>query len=233
MSLGKVAFDEDGMSKGITGQSQLAEDVLTGGAFFMNNYGANFDNVFDAYYTKTHLNEIDNLRSYMFMFYSAFYTQFRSFVKLETYRCQSALEFNTKLRVNYINRKELPGLDPSVAGTLINVPQEFDKVYRDDFWLRYILKFRLIETRRGNDNQLFIRYDREVMNHHRAFGTTAALNYINDLTKGFFETKFITEGKYWYGQNKQKVNERTKQAYKDSTLFDDAYELTGVLNKVE
>lgn len=233
LSIGKMTFDENGMSKGITGQTQLAEDVRTGGAFFMNNYGVNFDNVFDSYYTKTHLNEIDNLRNYMFMFYSAFYTQFRSFSKLETYQCQSALEFNTRLRVKYVNRKELPGLEPSAAGTLISVPEDFDKVYRDDFWLRYILKFRLLETKNGNDNQLFIRHEREMMNHYNAFGTTAALNYINDLTKGFFETKFITEGKYWYGQQKSAVDTRKKQAYSDSIVSDDSYQLTGVLNKVE
>ena len=232
-SLGKTAFDEDGMSKGLTGQSQLAEDTLTGGAFFMNNYGINFENVFDAYYTKVHLNEIDNLRNYMFMFYSAFYTQFRSFTQIETYQCQNALEFNTKLRVKYINRKEIPGLQPNEAGTAIPIPVDFAKMYRDDFWLRYILKFRLLETKRGHDNELFLRYDREMMNHYRAFGTTAALNYINDLTKGFFETKFITEGKYWYGQQKQSADERRKQSYENSVSFDDPYELTGVLNKVE
>ena len=231
-SIGKRLFNEDGMIVA-TGQQKLPNDVPTGGAFFMDKYGVNFENIFDAYYTKTHLNEIDNLRNYMFMFYSAYYAQFRNFSKLETYQCQSTLEFNTKLRVKYINRKQLPGLLPGQGGTSIEIPASFDKVYRDDFWLRYILKFRLLETKKGNSNELFIQHEREMMNHYKAFGTTAALNYINDLTKGFFETKFISEGKYWYGQQKNTFEQRKKDARSESVLFDGAYELTSTLNKVE
>jgi len=232
-SLGKMTFDENGMSNGITGQTQLAEDIPTGGAFFMSKYGINFDNVFDAYYTKTHLVEIKNLRNYMFMFYSAFYAQFRSFTKLETYRCHRTLDFNTKLRVKYINREQIPGLQPNSAGTMIQVPADFDKVYQDDFWLRYILKFRLLETKHGHDNELYLRHERDMLSHYRAFGTTAALNYINDLTKGFFETKFISEGKYWYGQSKGKFELRKKESRETSLLADDPYEFTSVLNKAE
>ena len=122
---------------------------------------------------------------------------------------------------------------PGQGGTSIEIPASFDKVYIDDFWLRYILKFRLLETKKGNSNELFIQHEREMMNHYKAFGTTAALNYINDLTKGFFETKFISEGKYWYGQQKNTFEQRKKDARSESVLFDDAYELTSTLNKVE
>ena len=62
------------------------------------------------------------------------------------------------------------------------------------------------------------------------FGVKPALNYINDLTKGFFATKFISEGEHWYGQPDKTIN----QARKESALANvgsDAFELTGVLNK--
>ena len=61
-----------------------------------------------------------------------------------------------------------------------------------------------------------------------AFGTRAALNYINDLTKGLFETKFIQEGSYWYGSSKS-INEARLESALDN-VGSDAYELTGVLN---
>ena len=229
----RMTFDEDGMSQGLTGGNQ-AEEVATGGAFFMNQYGVTFDNVFDAYYTRTHLVEIENLRNYMFLFYSAFYSQFGTFTKLESYRCESALEFNTKLRIKYINRKELPGLLPAGAEeTGVATPSAFNKIYRDEFWLDYILKFRLLETRKKHDNKSFLFYKREMMNHFRAFGTESALNYINDLTKGFFETKFISEGKYWYGMHNKTFQLRKKESRENALLADDYYAFTGVLNEVE
>ena len=229
----KMTFDEDGMSQGLTG-GNTAEEVATGGAFFMNQYGVNFDNIFDAYYTRTHLNEIENLRNYMFLFYSAFYNQFSTFTKLETYRCQTALEFNTRLRIKYINREALPGLYPdSTEEAGVEIPSAFNKVYRDEFWLGYILKFRLLETKKQHDNKSFLLHKREMTNRFRVFGVEAALNYINDLTKGFFETKFISEGKYWYGTHHEKFQSLKKESRENALLADDDYALTGVLNEVE
>jgi ketol-acid reductoisomerase len=68
-----------------------------------------------------------------------------------------------------------------------------------------------------------------MLDTYKAFGTRAALNYINDLTKGFFATKFIQEGEYWYGQTKT-INEARRE-FALENVGSDAHELTGVLNK--
>ena len=74
-----------------------AEKEFTGAKYFMANYGVSFDkdeegapldqknHVFDAYFTKAHMEEIENLRNYLFLFYSAFYTQFSSYTKIEVH----------------------------------------------------------------------------------------------------------------------------------------------------
>ena len=59
-------------------------------------------------------------------------------------------------------------------------------------------------------------------------GIKDALNYINDLTKGFLATKFIQEGQYWYGFPRTLNEARKKLALEN--VGSDEYELTGVLN---
>ena len=230
-------FDIQGKKKGQT---------ATGAASFMNKYGVSFErdevrtigdkkhsvHIFDTYYTRTHLVEIENIRNYMFLFYSAYFNQFPTYTKLEDYQCQSALTFNTELRIKYINRKELPGQDPHDPGTNTLIPSVFSQKFGDDFWLRYILKFRLLETKEAHTNESFQAYEKKMLNVYRALGTKAALNHINDLTKGFFETKFIHEGKHWHGQRRPNYEARKKHALED--MFSDrSTELTAVLNELK
>ena len=166
----------------------------------------------------------------MFLFYSAYFNKFPSYTKLENYQCQSALTFNTELRIKYINRKELPGQDPLNPGTNTLIPSVFKQKYGDDFWLRYVLKFRLLETKVAHTNETFQKYEKEMLNVYRALGTQAALNHINDLTKGFFETKFIHEGKYWYGQERSGYEARKRNSLENAST-QRPFQLTGVLNK--
>lgn len=233
----KDDFDIHGEKKG---------QISTGGAFFMNKYGVSFKrgeyktiadkkygtHIFDTYYTKTHLAEIENLRNYMFLFYSAYFTQFSTFTTIENYRCPSALAFNTRLRVKYINRKELPGQDPYEPGTNTLIPAVFNQKYGDEFWLRYILKFRLLETKAAHTNDTFQTFEKNMLNIYKALGTQAALNHINNLTKGFFETKFIHEGKYWYGQDRANYESRKKSAL-EAAANNYPSELTAVLNEIK
>ena len=67
-----------------------------------------------------------------------------------------------------------------------------------------------------------------MLDNYKAFGTSAAVNYINDLTKGFFASKFIQEGEHWYGHPKT-INEARKKLALEN-VGSDEYELTGVLN---
>ena len=213
------------------------EQEKTGAAYFMGKYGVGFErgpgHVFDAYYIKAHLAEIENLKNYLFLFYGAFYDQFGSYTKLElpgspaNWACP-----RPKLKLKYYNRKPLPGMTPQGTGPYASTPtyisETFDEIYTDRFWLNYILKFRLLETASSHDNMRYKFFQREMLGVYKAFGVVTALNYINSLTKGFFATKFIQEGRYWHGQPRT-INEARKKLALEN-VGSDAYELTGVLN---
>ena len=262
------------------------EKELAGAAYFMGEYGVSFsrtpvlvngflqktkqsNHVFDAYFIKAHMMEIENLRKNLFLFYDAFYTQFKSYTKIETpmhlgdvyqtlvmeererERCRQRrigqLQQAAKLKLKYFKRLPLPGMPPKqsllpenslgLAGYMTGtpdslssfVPDAFNQIYTDRFWLNYILKFRLLETASPHDIHRYKFFQKQMLDNYSAFGTKAALNYINDLTKGFFETKFIQEGDYWYGNPKTMNEARRDWALKN--VGSDAYELTGVLNK--
>ena len=50
------------------GKISMQEDVI----MYMENYGIQFENVFDFYYEKAYLTELDNFKNYMFSFYNTF-----------------------------------------------------------------------------------------------------------------------------------------------------------------
>ena len=239
--------------KSAQGNKIVDKIVGTGGAFFMSQYGVTFErsqekapvsethplygtsfssHVFDQYYTKTHLGEIENIRNYMFLFYSAFFNQFNTFSKLNTYYCESALEFNTKLRVDYINRRKLPGQDPRFAGTNVMIPEVFNKTYKDDFWLRFVLRFRMLETKQAYSEHKFKRLERDLLSIHKVMGRKSALNHINNLTKGLYDTKFVQEGEYWHGQPRFEYEKRKQQSL-DRAGEQHQTEITAVLNEIK
>jgi hypothetical protein len=231
----------------------VEKQVATGGAFFMEKYGVTFSrsmvqapveelhplagthlssHVFDQYYRKTHVSEIENIKKYMFLFYSSYFNQFSTFSKLETYKCETALSFNTTLRVKYINRKQLPGQDPRYAGTNVLIPGVFNEKYKDDFWLRFILRFRLLETKQDYSETRLSRVERDMLSTYRAIGTKAALNYINNLTKGLHDTKFVHEGKYWHGQPRAEYEKRKIESFTRAGE-QQTNEITAVLNEIK
>jgi len=237
------------------GEKKKLEEEYSGAAYFMAQYGVSFsrtstipigledskhpyetnqsNHVFDKYYVQAHLEEIENLRNYLFLFYSAFHSQFDSYTKLEVYGApKRPLCNNVKLKLKYLNREALPGL-ATTTGPLddpksIYIPSAFTATYTDQFWLNYILKFRLLETAAPHDNMRYKYFQKKMLDIHSAFGTKAALNYINNLTKGLFATKFIHEAEHWYGQPRTVVEARRKLALEN--VGSDQFELTGVLN---
>ena len=72
----------------------------------------------------------------------------------------------------------------------------------------------------------FIKFDHNVQNFqffmkslirtYRLFGYSAALEYINNLTKGLPATKFITKGKYWHGSANNEYEKRVRESKENS-----------------
>ena len=70
-----------------------------------------------------------------------------------------------------------------------------------------------------------------MIENNRLFGLEAALNYINDLTKGFLVTKLNVEGSYWHGATRSQYRQ-TKQRSLDEAIDGSIanYDLVGTKN---
>jgi len=75
---------------------------------------------------------------------------------------------------------------------------------------------RMMETNFPHDNQNFRFFLNETVRTNRDINLESSLNYINDLTKGFHETKFIRKGRYWYGKSTKAYNQRKARALEEN-----------------
>lgn len=195
---------------------------------YMQRYGAEFDNVFDLYYQKAHLTELDNFKNYMFSFYRIFYAQFNSYTKLKYETDQSGECTEVKVRQEQTFRE---ALHLSAHLPKIDIPG-YVNIFGSEYWLKIILKLRLLEAGVTHDKQTADNFMLHVIRRKRMFDTPDALNYINDLTKGMFKTKFNTQGKYWHGNSKSIYDKRKVQAQANiDTPAQVDEELTGVKNE--
>ena len=228
---------------------EMEQEILNGRLRYLERHGVNFENVFDVFYQKAHLVEIQNLKRYMSSLYDAFYKQFSTFVKLE-YPSQVHHECNKlRMELKYIDRTPLTeidrarllGLDKEDLPITVEdrpwedvLTDEFTKTFNDEYWLKIILKLRLTESSVYHDLESFYNHIRKTIEYKRVLGTRAALNHINNLTKGFERTKFIREGKYWYGVPEKTFEERLSQAEVNRYSPDRVdVELQGSLNRPE
>lgn len=199
-----------------------------GGARYMKEYGQTLDNVFDSYYYKAHLAELNNLKNIMRELYQTYYAQFSTYYKIEYFmppvsetvpwvKGQSGCY---ALKSRQVKKDRDPY--PLILGTVEQV---------DEYYLKIILKLRMLESGYKHDEKEMISRAKKVVEQHRAFGAQAALNYINNFTKGVYDSKFIRRGKNWYGQNYTNYVGRLREASEKLAATDQInYELTGTGN---
>ena len=110
---------------------------------------------------------------------------------------------------------------------------ETDKLV-EEYWLKVLLKLRMVESGAPHTAHNFSFYIKKMLSNYRMFGSTAALNYINDLTKGLEGIKFITKGTHWYGLTEKEYYHR-KRAAAMKRLDPDTvqYSVTGTNNIVK
>ena len=198
-------------------------------ADYMERYGVNIDNVFDLYYEKSHLTELDNFKNYMFSFYRIFYAQFSSYTKIKyetDTQSGECSEIKIKQKQSYREALTLSSFLPT-----IDIPG-YVNIFGSEYWLKIILKLRLLEAGVSHDKKTADNFMLKLIRLSRMFGNPAALNYINDLTKGMFRTKFNTEGKYWHGDSKSSHEKKKAKAQANIYSPDQVNEeLTSTLNK--
>jgi hypothetical protein len=186
-----------------------APEKLQGAQKYMDAYGCNFENIFETYYIESHLEDMESIKDLILSFYQTYYSQFPTYETIKypaaSWRVKTTSGGCTAISVKSVRKDRDP--PPVVLGTKEQV---------DEYWLRILLKLRLVETGVHHDSQSLPGTIREMINIKRIMGTDAASNYINDLTKGSLETKFIRKGKYWYGVSNAQYKHRLEEARKNA-----------------
>ena len=90
------------------------------------------------------------------------------------------------------------------------------------------------ETNHPHNVDNFNFFIKNMINLYRLAGQESALEYINNLTKGFHVTKFTTRGSYWYGMPAGEYQEKVFLAEQNASNPSRAdYSLTGTKNIVK
>ena len=207
-----------------------ASGVLVGAQKYLANYGASHDNIFDVFYTKTHTKDLLNLKNKMYSLYESFYIQYSTYEELEyvgspdghcvPVKAPRRSTVGTLSQAKIARRRkdrELPG-----------VKQFNSNEEADEYWLKILLKLRMVETKFNHTVYNFNSYASEMIDLYRMFNVKAALSYINNLTKGFEVTRFNRRGEFWYGTERS-VYEKKKERALNKAYDPDRvqYPLTG------
>ena len=191
----------------------------TGAQFYMKKQNVSYEGVFQNHYRKAYLDELLNIKNIMYSLYETFYEQYGTYERLEyiTDKHGKCVDV-AKVKMKRLDREPPPEF-------------EVDKDLASEYWLKILLKLRMSETDYPHDVYNFDFFADKLISLRRLFGEEAALEYINNLTKGFHVTKFTTKGSYWYGISKDEYQEKLLLAKKhanDPSSVD--YPLTGTKN---
>lgn len=172
-----------------------------GGKKYMANYGLNFENVFDFYFIKAHMRDLYNLKDSLLRFYTSYYVVNSTYERLEYVRNKPGEDCRTK-KVTLAREGRTP--PPSLAS--------LDSAEYDEYFLKYLMMVRMLETNHEDIDNNFKMLCKELIESRRILGPIAALNYINNLTKGAPVSKFLRKGKYWYGVDSRTFDRRLKNS---------------------
>ena len=190
----------------------------TGAQLYMSKQNIGFEDVFKNHYRKAYLEELTNISRVFHSLYQSFYEQYSTYEKM-AYTTDKNGQCNA-VKVSAVRADRSP-------------PPDFEEQTDEtnEYWLKILLKIRMSETRHHHDAQNFGSFVKEMIGLRRLLGEESALEYINNLTKGFHVTKFTTKGSYWYGMSDEEYQERLfliKKHAENPSLAD--HSLTGTKN---
>ena len=216
-----------------SGLGQTTEDgELLGGQFYMEKFAVNFNNVFPVYFRKAHLDELSNLKAKIYSLYESFYLQFSTYQTTEYVKCVKE-QYSYDLRFKSARKNRQPPKFLVTAPSNPSQIKDMDDLARREaeFWLKILLKLRMSETETQHNPHNFDFFASKIVYKYRLFGENTALEEINNLTKGFNVSNFITRGDYWYGMSEKEYQSKRAEALKnaeDPSLVD--YALSGTKN---
>ena len=192
-----------------------------GGEKYMNKFAANFDNVFQTYYRKAYLDEYINLKNKFYSFYDSFYSQFGTYETLE-YCVAGGPSSPDQGHVKVTNRRLQRQAPPNIG---------LDTQEEDEYWLKILLKLRMVETKTEHTPYNFNFFATETVRLYRLFGPDPASKHINELTKGLDVITFLSKGSFWYGMSEKEYEQRKREAIQiaeNPSIVD--YAVTGTRN---
>ena len=205
-----------------SGFRRLQEDPDNprGAQLFMSRYGLSYEDIFDFRFIKAYLYDMLLLKNIFETMYAQFYRQF------STYEEQ-------KLTID--NSGRCNGISLSHQRKDRELPTEFTGILDEDdeYWIKVLMKLRFAETEFPHTPGEFTYHADLATRKYRLFGEENGLRYINDLTKGFFVTKFNIKGAYWHGVRQSEYEERLRSA--EEQVIDSSrvqYDLVGTKNNV-
>lgn len=184
----------------------------------MEKQNVDYEGVFQNHYRKAHLDELLNIKNIMHSLYESFYEQYSTYERLEYTTDKHGNCNAVKVKAKRGDRSPPPAFDDTSAGT-------------NEYWLKILLKLRMAETSYPHDTQNFNSFVKKMIGLRRLLGEEAALEYINNLTKGLHVTRFIAKGSYWYGMSDDEYKEKLlliKKYVNNPSVAD--YSLTGTRN---
>jgi hypothetical protein len=204
---------------------------LSGAQLYMEKKAVNFNNVFETYYRKAYLDEHFSLKSKLLSLYESFYLQYGTYETIKYVVCSeessnSTLQSSFSLSNQVAGRVKIVRQDreplPAILGTIEET---------NEYWLKILLKLRLSETDTIHDSHNFNFYATEAIRLNRLFGLETGLKYINDLTRGFHVSNFLSKGSFWYGISQEEYEDRRREVMKNAEDPSRTnYSLTGTKN---
>ena len=192
---------------------------ITGGQIYMDRFAVDFDNVFPVYFKKAHREELLNIQKKFYSLYESFYRQFSTYTVDKYVKCIKNEDSYDLRVVSERREREIPS--PNIIG---------DK-QQEIYWLKILFKLRLAETNTMHKPEDFNFLFNKILQNYEVFGLARALDEINDFTKGFYVTNFLSKGKYWYGISEKEY--LMKRAKIDKEMIDPSlvqYSISGTGN---
>lgn len=133
---------------------------------YMEKYGVSKENIIGKYYYKTHLLDLEALKSYIIEFYNSYVSEKPEVVQSKFMASKSGIEIKTEKITRMVMEKE-----------------QVEKVFDEQYWLRMYIFIRAREENKKWNQLQFEKVVRNAFYYHEGFGKDVALEYINSQCK--------------------------------------------------
>ena len=122
---------------------KISGDTATGGQFYLERKGVNYETVLNTYFRKAYLDELVNIRNRFLELYQAYYIQRSTFEEV-SYDYAVCEKGRTSTKTSFkLNDQVLAAIKTK---RVKRSPPPIDTEAMDEYWLKILLKLRMAET---------------------------------------------------------------------------------------